>query len=695
MAVQVSPGVITVEQNLTASVPAVSTTTGAIAGLFRWGPANTAILVSTPSNLADTFGKPTNYNAETYFSAENFLGYSNQLQVVRVYESNNANTALNAYNGFSNTATVSSLPQVDNLVDFQGTTLDTNITYLAKYPGAIGNSLTVSVCDSANAYSSNVTMTTNTVITTAAAVFTLGSNTATVTITSNTAGAGNTSYNAFTNAFSSSDFLQVGNSSIGTQVIQLSSFSAAVESGPVANVYTTTATINLATPYALGTSYSSNIVTRYWKYYNKVSQAPGVSTYSATYGNGVADQLHVVVVDTAGLFTGTPGTILETFSGLSRATDAKTPQNQSNYYGTVINNTSNYIWFGKDRAGATSGIASTLGAATTTLPYVANFGGGQDGADETAVSIGALTTGWNLFASKESIDVSLLIFGKARGLSPNNDAVPSSSGVNYSSLANYIIANVIQQRKDCVGFISPAKADVVNTINQTSNIIAFASNISYATSYAALDSGYKYQYDRYNDVYRWIPLCGDHAGVYARTDYTNDPWYSAAGVNRGQINNVVKLAFNPNQAQRDLLYQNYIDFVVSFPGQGTILFGDKTLLGQSSAFDRVNVRRLFIVMEKAIALAARQTLFEFNDAFTRNQFFNLVDPYLRDIKGRRGIYDYKIVCDSTNNTQAVIDANRFVADIYVKPERTAEFLQLNFIPTATGAIFSQIIGQVG
>ena len=694
MVTMVSPGISTPELNLTGSVPAVSTTTGAIAGLFRWGPANTAILVDTPTTLYTTFGKPTNYNAETYFSAENFLGYSNQLQVVRVYESTNANTSLNAYNAFTNTASVSLLPQVDNLNSYGLTTFDTNISYVAKYPGALGNSLTVSVCDSAAAYSSNVVISGNNVAT-AAVVFTLSSNVATVTLTSNTVGAGNTAYNTFIAAFGKNDFVVAGNNTIGTQNLMVSAFNTGVETGPIANVYTTTATINLSTPYALGTTYTTSTVQRYWRYYNKVSQAPGVSPYSTSYGNGVADQLHVVVVDSLGQFKGVPGQILETFSGLSRSTDAKTPTNGTNYYGNVINNQSQYIWFAKDRAGAASGLAATLSASSTTIPYTAAFVSGQDGNDETAVSIAALATGWNVFASKETIDVSLLIFGKARGLSPNNDGIPSSSGINYSSMANYIIANVIQQRLDCVGFVSPAKADCVNTINPTANLIAFANNIAYATSYVVMDNGYKYQYDRYNDVYRWIPINGDIAGCCARTDHTNDPWWSPAGVNRGQINNVVKLAFNPNQAQRDILYQNYIDFIVSFPGQGTILFGDKTMIGQPNAFDRINVRRLFIVMEKAIAIAARQTLFEFNDAFTRNQFFNLVDPYLRDIQSRRGIYDYKIVCDATNNTPAVIDANRFVADIYIKPERVAEYITIQFIPTSTGAVFSQIIGQVG
>jgi phage tail sheath protein FI len=286
-----------------------------------------------------------------------------------------------------------------------------------------------------------------------------------------------------------------------------------------------------------------------------------------------------------------------------------------------------------------------------------------------------------LFASAEEVDVSLILQGKAVG------------SANNAQLANYIIDNICESRKDCVAFISPAKTNVVsNAGNESTSMVGFR-NASRSTSYAVLDSGYKYQYDKYNDVYRYIPLNGDTAGLCVRTDDTRDPWFSPAGFNRGQIKNIIKLAYNPDKANRDILYKANINPVVTFPGQGTVLYGDKTMLTKPSAFDRINVRRLFIVLEKAIATAAKYTLFEFNDEFTRAQFKNLVEPFLRDVQGRRGIYDFKVVCDSTNNTGEVIDRNEFVGDIYIKPAKSINFIQLNFVAVRTGVEFSEIVGQ--
>jgi phage tail sheath protein FI len=306
---------------------------------------------------------------------------------------------------------------------------------------------------------------------------------------------------------------------------------------------------------------------------------------------------------------------------------------------------------------------------------------GTDGKAEGDVSINVLTNAYDLFASAEEVDVSLVLQGKAVG------------SANNAQLANYIIDNICESRKDCVAFISPAKDDVVSAAGiETTSMVGFR-NASRSTSYAVLDSGYKYQYDKYNDVYRWIPLNGDVAGLAVRTDETRDPWWSPAGFNRGQIKNIIKLAYNPDKANRDILYKANINPVVTFPGQGTVLYGDKTMLTKPSAFDRINVRRLFIVLEKAIATAAKYTLFEFNDEFTRAQFKNLVEPFLRDVQGRRGIYDFKVVCDSTNNTGEVIDRNEFVGDIYIKPARSINFIQLNFVAVRTGVEFSEVVGQ--
>jgi phage tail sheath protein FI len=276
----------------------------------------------------------------------------------------------------------------------------------------------------------------------------------------------------------------------------------------------------------------------------------------------------------------------------------------------------------------------------------------------------------------------LILQGKSRGAS------------NTAQLANYLIDNIAESRKDCVVFISPDKDDVVNNVGKTevTDVVGFRNALT-STSYAVMDSGYKYQYDKYNDVYRYIPLNGDIAGLAVRTDNVRDPWYSPAGFNRGQIKNIIKLAYNPAKADRDILYKSDVNPVCIFPGQGTVLFGDKTVLGKPSAFDRINVRRLFIVLEKAIATAAKFTLFEFNDDFTRAQFRNLVEPFLRDVQGRRGIYDFKVVCDETNNTGDVIDRNEFIGDIYVKPARSINFIQLNFVAVRTGVEFSEVVGN--
>ena len=306
---------------------------------------------------------------------------------------------------------------------------------------------------------------------------------------------------------------------------------------------------------------------------------------------------------------------------------------------------------------------------------------GVDSTAEGSIALATLTAGYDFFKSAEDVDVSLILQGKAAG-----------SGVK-ANLAKYIIDNICESRKDCVLFASPDYADVVNNIGSERDDIITYRNALTNTSYAMLDSGYKYAYDKYNDVYRYVPLNGDMAGLAVRSDELRDAWFSPAGYNRGGIKNLVKLPYNPKQADRDILYQNDINPVVTFPGQGTILFGDKTILGKPSAFDRINVRRLFIVLEKAISTAAKFTLFEFNDGFTRSQFRNLVEPFLRDIQGRRGITDFKVVCDETNNTGEVIDRNEFVGDIYIKPSRSINFIQLNFVAVRSGVEFSEIVGQ--
>ena len=315
---------------------------------------------------------------------------------------------------------------------------------------------------------------------------------------------------------------------------------------------------------------------------------------------------------------------------------------------------------------------------------------GADGFDEANTSAFSVIAGaYDLFVSPEDIDISLIMQGRPLG----GSTVENGITVSNFQLSNYIIDNICAVRKDCVAFVSPDKATTINNFGmEADTLVAWRDAIS-DSSYAVMDSGYKYQYDRYNDIYRWIPLNGDIAGLCARTDQTNDAWWSPAGFNRGQIKNVIKLAYNPRKAERDILYPNGINPVVAFPGQGTILYGDKTLQAKPSAFDRINVRRLFIVLEKAISRAAKYSLFEFNDSFTRAQFKNLVVPYLRSVQGRRGITDFLVVCDDTNNTPQIIDSNQFVGDIYIKPARSINFIQLNFIAVGTGVQFSEVVGK--
>lgn len=673
MAIQVSPGVNVSEFDLTTVVPAVSTSVGAMAGLFQWGPGYERTLIDSETTLVQKFGKPTSNNYESFFTAANFLGYGNALYVVRAYDS----TALNAV---ANTGLITA-PQVNNYTAFLGTTLDANAAFVAKYPGTLGNSLKVSVCDSSAAFGSLLTA--NAVVLN----FTIGSNVATINAFSTIAGQGNVAANAVLNAISIGDFVRVGNSSIGFQLLKVTSKTAPLgsENNISGTFFANGGALSFASRYQLpaNINLASNAAIRFWEFYNSVDKAPGTSEYASSLALTTQDEIHVVVVDVNGRFTGTPNQVLEVWSGLSRGTDAKRDGGASNYYRQVIDEQSQYIYTGTPRVGALTGLTNAIANSTTTTPYTATMALGTDGAAESAITVSPLALAYDLFKSKEDVDISLVMQGKA---------------VATGGLANYIIANVIEPRKDCMLFVSPDASIITN--NDPSlyavNFRASAggvSGITYNSSYVVMDTGYKYQYDKYNDIYRWVPLNADVAGVCATTDQQRDAWWSPAGFNRGQIKNVVKLLYNPNQAQRDLLYKNDVNPVVTFPGQGTVLYGDKTLLGKPSAFDRINVRRLFIVLEKAISRAAQSSLFEFNDEFTRAQFRSLIEPFLSQVQGRRGIFDYRVVCDETNNTPQVIDSNQFVGDIYIKPARSINFIQLNFVAVRTGVDFNTIVGS--
>ena len=654
MAFQLSPGVLVQETDLTNIIPAVATSIGATAIVCEKGPIEEITQISSEKELVDVFGKPDGNTYEYFYTAANFLQYSNTLKVVRA-NTGNVNACV------SGTAIQIKNTQhyLDNFASGQA-----NVgQWAARTAGTHGNNLQVSMCTNSNAYSSTATSLVNN-----GSGIAVGATTVAVDTGSE---------------FVVGDLIEFGDAS--------SNFNAA----PSGEYYEITAinsndlTIKRHTPGG-GTGLRHAVVDnakikRYWKYFDQVDGAPGTTTDVSNNG-GSNDELHIVIVDEDGGISGTAGTILEVFEGLSQASDAKTDNGATNYYVDVIYNQSDFIyWMDHETTLANAGSSKTsqafdnVGGSATAL-FTASLTGGTD---DNVPTNGELATAYDLFKDGETVDVNLLLTGPSQ---TNSDA----TGVTKATA----VIDVAEFRKDVVAFISPASADVLSitdAIAQTENVKGFADALS-STSYAVLDSGYKYQYDKYNDVYRFVPLNGDVAGLCARTDNIADSWFSPAGLNRGQIRGAVKLAYNPNKSQRDTLYRARINPVATFPGQGTVLFGDKTLLSKPSAFDRINVRRLFITLEKAISTASKFQLFEFNDEFTRAQFRNSVEPFLRDVQGRRGLTDFLVVCDDTNNTGEVIDRNEFRADIFIKPNRSINFITLNFVATRSGVSFSEVAG---
>jgi phage tail sheath protein FI len=562
MAFQLSPGVNVSEVDLTTVVPSVSTTVGGFVGNFNWGPVDEIVTINNEVQLVDRFGKPDANTFTSFFTAANFLSYGSQLRLVRA-ASNDANNA---------TTTLNTGVLIKNRTDYEQNHANgsNSILFAAKYPGELGNSLKISMCDA------------------------------------------NTASN--------------------------------------------------------------------WAYINEFSSAPANTAFAES-KRVEEDELHIVVIDSTGAISGSANTIIEKFGFVSKASDAKNSDGTSNYYKDVLNAKSKYVWWlghppetsnwGQTTTWISQNDPDRLFDSLATTDYTF-----RTGTDITPTQ-NQIANSYSLFDNPDSIDVSLLMSGSTTG-----DVIPNQ------------MITIAEGRKDCLVFLSPELSDVVdNSGNETTDILTLRNSLSQSSSFAVMDSGWKYQYDKYNDVYRWVPLNGDIAGLCARSDIERDPWFSPAGFNRGQIKNVVKLAWNPTKADRDSLYKAGVNPVVTFPGEGTILYGDKTLLNRPSAFDRINVRRLFIVLEKSIARAARSSLFEFNDEFTRSQFVSLVEPFLRDVQGRRGIFDFRVVCDTTNNTPEVIDRNEFVGDIYIKPARSINFIQLNFVAVRTGVSFNEIVGQ--
>ena len=661
MPFQLSPGVLVKEVDLTNVVPAVATSIGAVAGAFQKGPVGEITAISSEQELLKVFGKPNGSNFETWFTAANFLQYGNALRVVRAQSA-----ILNATSGGSGLLIKDTTDYLNNYSAGQGSSGE----WGARTAGTHGNSLGVSLCSNATAYEETFTSGAGEISGTPAA----GATTVNVSAGGGSVGDGGAKYNVGDIVhFFESDGQQYEITAITNDALTIRQLDNPNGGG-------------LKSALADGTN-----VRRRWAFYDLFDAAPGTSTYAT--GKGlVADEMHVVVFDRTGDISGfrkdTAGertnSVLETFAFVSQAASAKTAQGGTNYYPDVIYGQSEFIyWLDHDASLSNAGTDPVAG---TTFASTAGKGGVKDdnlagGADDYAVTVGELKLAYDEFADAETVDVNLIMAGTA------------PAGADGATHATNLI-DIAEARKDVVAFISPRREDVVNissSITQAANVKTFFDGLA-SSSYAVFDSGYKYMYDKFNDVYRFVPLNGDIAGLCANVDTVADPFFSPGGFNRGQIRGAVKLAFNPTKAQRDTLYPARINPVVTFPGQGTVLFGDKTALSKPSAFDRINVRRLFILLEKAIATAAKFQLFEFNDEFTQAQFRNLVEPFLRDIQGRRGITDFSVVCDGTNNTGEVIDRNEFVADIFIKPARSINFIQLNFIAVRTGVAFSEIGG---
>jgi len=679
MAFLSSPGVHVREIDLTNVVPSVATTIGAIAMPAFKGPVSEITTLGSEEDLLKVFGKPNSENFEWWFTASSFLQYSDQLKVVRP-----ASGLLNA--GEASGSGVLIKNDEVYLADYwseSGAGTVTSNDWYARTAGTWGNSLGIQVCPSATVYEQHLG--TNNL--TAASV-SLGATAVTVD------DADKAGY-----AFNVGDLISFSSANSSSDATAFTFIA-----GDEGNEYQVTGisgdvlTIRLSgDPNGSGVKAAipnDSFIRRRWAFYNLFEGAPGTSQWATDNARGTNDELHMVVYDTTGDITGfdydvagqATNSVIESYSKLSKCPVAKTAQGGSNYYVDVIFRQSSYIYWGDHIAagsnwGTDVNTANGPYTAVNTVTVVSLSGG----TDDYAVSAGELALAYGLFEDTENIDINLVLAGPSSGVTDDSDGMDTHGTM---------LTDLVELRKDCVAFISPYRAGVVNissTIKQTANVIKGFDTLP-SSSYVVYDSGYKYIYDKYNDVYRYVPLNGDTAGLCANTDKVADPWYSPAGYNRGHVRGAIKLAYNPKNSERDQLYRKRINPVVNFPGQGVLLFGDKTALSKPSAFDRINVRRLFLVLEKAIATASKYQLFEFNDEFTRAQFRSMVEPFLRDVQGRRGIFDFKVVCDASNNTGEVIDRNEFIGDIYIKPARSINFITLNFIAVRTGVAFSEVGG---
>ena len=668
MAFLVSPGVHVREFDASTTTPVLGTSTGAIAMPAFKGPVQSVVNIANENELVDVFGKPQGDNFEWWFSAANFLQYSNSLRVVRT-----ESAVVNAV--ASGTAI---LIRDNDHYEASFSAGEASVgEWAARTAGTWGNSLAVSMCPSANAYEQNLTDLVNDAAAAAGdTTITLDAGAATSVVVGDLISFSSANASADATAFAD----LAGHEGIEYEVVSISSHVYTIRRKDDPN------SAGLAAAVA-----DDSFIRRRWRFHDIFDAAPGTSQWATDNGRGANDEMHVVVYDKTGDITGADNdvagqrghSVIEKFSAMSKNPKAKTAQGGSNYYPDVIFRQSAYVyWMDHNTSGSNWGTDVTAAYTAINIPTYTAL---ASGTDDYAVTAGELEDGYDLFDDKENITIDLIIGGPSSGVA--NTAAGQDTHVT-------MITDLVEKRKDCVGFVSPYRAATVNVtsrITQAKNVKE-AFDLCPSSSYMVYDSGYKYMFDKYNDVFRYVPLNGDIAGVCAETDKVAATWYSPAGSARGAIRGAVKLSFNPSQSQRDTLYGARINPVVNFSGEGVILFGDKTALTKSSAFNRINVRRLFLHVERVIAEAARASLFEFNDEYTRNSFKKLVEPFLRDVQAGRGIDDFSVKCDRSNNTDQVINSNEFRGDIYIRPAYSINFINLTFTAVRNGVSFSEVGG---
>lgn len=629
MAYQVSPGIVSREWDLSTVVPGTSTVEGAIVIDSVWGPVNEIKLIGSELELIDMFGKPNQNNFVDFFTGASFLSYADSLRVVRANA--NSNTAVSSTGGV----------RIPTKTYYEETYLDGSGSvgsWAAKWPGSLGNSLKVSSCPSANAFSATQSLTANVTSGNTQIVFSAALSTDTVRVPV------------------IGDYINIGATTGDLLVTNVSGSVVTVNTAP---------TVNL----------TANTVVSKWRYADEFDAAPGTSDW-VSYRSGSNDEMHVIVIDEDGQFTGVPGTILEKFPFVSKASDAQKSTGDSNYYVNVMKDTSKYIWWMDHQTGGTNwgtvSSGTTFTAVNSTEYSSLAYGGDSSPTDAQKI------LAYDKFVEEDQLDIAFVM-----------------TAAHSATVVTHVIQSICEVRGDCVAFVSPRKSDVVNNSGSEATSIGSYGDSLPSSTYAFMTDNWKYMFDKYNNTYRWIPDNGDVAGIASRSHTNRDPWYSFAGYNRGIVKNAIKMAWKSNKTTRDYLYKKGINSIITETGEGFVLLGDKTKVTKPSAFDRINVRFLFIVLKKSISKAAKYTLFELNNRFTRAQFVAMVEPFMRNVRARHGVDRFTVVCDESNNTGDVISRNEFVGDIYVVPAYSINYITLNFVAVGPDVAFNEVVGQYG